>query len=575
MRIAALYILLLLGCFYGQAQSPYTSKPKGNFTVSEVRGCRPFTITINAPSCGNPSCDAFYEDDNTSVSISPTNPSGYTHTYTKAGTYILKLLKVDQIDTLHIIVYDSIPPDIEVLNCGGNRVSVNILDNNYFQYEINYNDGQPNDIVSSSANPQHDYAAGNQMVTVRGLKKNAAINCPVKNESVTVINNLIAPTINRLEVINNAAIAMNFVTAPNVQYKLEIGVNNGTSFQQIKALYNESADTVLNLKPDDNFYCFRLGAYDPCGNQTSYSPVVCSSNFDLEVQNNLNRVTWINSTAGSISQTLNIRRPSLGVTRSSPNAISPYNDTEVVCGTEYCYRLAINYPGGGQSLSLEKCGVAISNDIPEAISNITTIVSDDGLELEWQQPQGFTPDLFSVYKSISNDFGLLDTVAAYTLVDAAYTTESGSCYKIEYTDVCGNKSPQSEVACPIQLSGSLASNNDINLSWTAYEGFENDVAHYTVEKYTAAGTLLESTDVSATTYTDASKDLDVQLYVYVVKAVPKITGFPPSVSNRVVIIKDPNLFYPSGFTPNGDNLNDLFNVYGQYITSFQMDIKKL
>jgi gliding motility-associated-like protein len=58
----------------------------------------------------------------------------------------------------------------------------------------------------------------------------------------------------------------------------------------------------------------------------------------------------------------------------------------------------------------------------------------------------------------------------------------------------------------------------------------------------------------------------------VVKAVPKISGFTPSVSNRIEVIKDPNLFYPKSFTPNGDGLNDLFNVYGQYITTFQMDI---
>jgi gliding motility-associated-like protein len=49
-------------------------------------------------------------------------------------------------------------------------------------------------------------------------------------------------------------------------------------------------------------------------------------------------------------------------------------------------------------------------------------------------------------------------------------------------------------------------------------------------------------------------------------------GIISSVSNLVTLIKEPNLFYPTAFTPNGDNLNDIFNVFGQFITSFEMKI---
>jgi gliding motility-associated-like protein len=40
----------------------------------------------------------------------------------------------------------------------------------------------------------------------------------------------------------------------------------------------------------------------------------------------------------------------------------------------------------------------------------------------------------------------------------------------------------------------------------------------------------------------------------------------------LVVTKSPNLFHPSAFTPNGDNLNDIFDVYGQFITDFEMNI---
>jgi len=35
---------------------------------------------------------------------------------------------------------------------------------------------------------------------------------------------------------------------------------------------------------------------------------------------------------------------------------------------------------------------------------------------------------------------------------------------------------------------------------------------------------------------------------------------------------EPRLFVPSGFTPNGDELNDTFHVYGKHIEFFTMDI---
>jgi gliding motility-associated-like protein len=575
MRLAALFVLLSLWVTYAVGQSPYISTPNGKFSVVERKGCVSFPVTITATGCTQDlPCDVDYESNNVIVTLDENNLSTYSHTYTIPGLYTIELLQQgdNTKDVLQIEVFEDVPPKIQVLNCGGSTVSVNIVDKNYFQYVISYNDGQPDDIVSSGGKAQHTYAsAGTKTITVKGLKQNAAPNCTPVTESITVLDQLTKPTITSLEVINNSSVALKFNTDQNVLYKLEVGVNNGSTFQQIKTFYNETSDTVVNLRTEDNFYCFRLGAFNPCTNGITYSDVICSSNFDLEVLNNENRLTWSTS-VGSGSLALSKRTPSIGSTLTTPVTSSPYSDTELVCGTEYCYRLAIDYPNGAKSLSLEKCGVAFSTDIPDPVADITTIVNESGLDLGWEQPVGFTPEIFSLYKSISNDYGLLDTVRVYQYADPQYTTESGSCYKISYTDVCGNKSPQSTEACPIQLAGTLESNNNITLSWNAYEGFKNGVDHYTVEIYTTGGTLLQSVDVSSTTYTDENKDLDIQQYVYIVKAIPGSSGLPPSVSNRVVVIKDPNLFYPKGFTPNGDNLNDVFNVYGQYITSFQMDI---
>jgi len=85
--------------------------------------------------------------------------------------------------------------------------------------------------------------------------------------------------------------------------------------------------------------------------------------------------------------------------------------------------------------------------------------------------------------------------------------------------------------------------------------------------------LLESIPAgTATEYIDGATDLDHQAFIYLIRATANDGGLTASRSNRVAILKDPNLFHPTAFTPNGDNLNDIFTVFGQYVVEFEMQI---
>jgi gliding motility-associated-like protein len=60
--------------------------------------------------------------------------------------------------------------------------------------------------------------------------------------------------------------------------------------------------------------------------------------------------------------------------------------------------------------------------------------------------------------------------------------------------------------------------------------------------------------------------------MYRIIVVPNEAGVTNSVSNLITVIKEPNLFHPSAFTPNNDGLNDTFKVFGQYTAEVEFKI---
>jgi len=573
MRFAGFCILIMTFAVAANAQ-PYTSQPNAFFTVNEIRGCAPFSLTLDAPTCdGSVGCDVDYGDGGGFQSVILNS----AHTYTSPGVYTIRLVRAAEMDNIQIEVFENTLPNIQISTCGGNRITLSVLESTYDQYIIDYNNDGTDDVtLAGNSSNQFTYGApGSQTITARGKNVNAADNCNSVSQTVNVVSSIPTPFISQIEVLNLAEVRVDFDGVPNVQYRLEMAINNTSPFQQVKSLFNQTADTVKNIRPDDNVYCFRIGAFDPCNNTMTYSNVICTPNFDLTVLNNENRLVWTTpATPVPVStQDLEITPTNTGTSLTVANVNSPYSDTDVNCGQEYCYQLTMTYANNSRSISLPKCGTAVSTDIPATIANISTVVGETGVTIFWTTDPAFTPDEFSVFRSVNGTNTLLGTTTDMQIADDTYTSENPSCYKISYTDVCGNESLRSNEACPIILTGDVTSTNDIMLEWTPYEGWANGVSEYIIEKYNENGVVVETIEVgNITTYTDSDDDLNNQVYIYVVSALPNDDGITESISNRLVIIKDPNLFYPTSFTPNGDALNDIFNVYGQYIFEFQMDI---
>jgi gliding motility-associated-like protein len=569
MKLEIGFAFLLFGLAYCSATAqPYPSN-NGTFEVDQIKGCAPFTITVTVPTATcdppNSNCDFFYE----ATSIQ----NVFTHTYNTPGTYnLVGVFQGGITDRITITVVPDTPPEFEIYSCGGNGVQVNITDTNYDRYEIDFNDATVPVETTSLSTVTHTFgSSGSKLITVRGRNLGADNNCTPASKTVDAVLALPVPTITQLTVLNSNDIQLDFGNESNILYRLQFSQNSAAGFQNLQNVYETSTTTVNNLQTDNNFYCFRLGAFDPCNNNTVYSNTICSSTLEVAALNNNNKLTWTTSSAGVGSFT--ITRDGSAVFNPG-GATTSLDDTNVTCGINYCYQQTINYGNGSSSLMLPVCATAQSTNTPTVVENISAIVgTDNSVQLQWTQDPSYLPSSYTIAKTVNGIHAATHTTTATDFTDEEYQHDITSCYKIEYIDACNNKSPQSVEVCPIKLIPTVESDNTVTLSWTPYEGWNNGVNHYIVEKFNAQGQLLQTVNISnATSYADNTQDLDHQIILYRITAVANEAGIVPAVSNEFRVTKAPNLFHPTAFTPNNDGLNDTFNVYGQYISIFEMRI---
>ncbi len=559
------------------ASAQYTSR-LGRFQVDQVKGCAPFTLTITNTNLvttgectpGKPCLMDFLGNGTNATNT-------FSFTYTTAGTYKLSVLYQNiGADDITVTVFANTAPTYEVYTCTGNQVSLKVTDKTYDTYVIDFNnDGTPETIIPSGNNAvaSHNYGvAGNYNIAVRGKNVNSADNCQNKVEAYQTLPVLPTPSINIATAQDANTIKLDMTTAPHIQYKMEIALNNSSNFQVYQNLYQVSTVTVPNLLLDVNYYCFRLSAFDPCSGNNNYSNVICSQDFDVTFQNGVNVLAWRTGSGGVASVTIMRNGTSYS---TIPGAPLGFQDRDYDCNVDYCYQLIVNYSGGKKSTSLSKCGTGILVTTFPAIDNLSTQVvsGGGGVDLIWKSDPKIKVAAYEVLRAQRGTTPVFYTeTQSQKFNDQTYSNESNVCYQVNYRDLCDNRSLPGIIACPMVLQGTLDDRNAATLTWSKFNGWVNGVNTYQVEKYNRSGSLIQTFSTNDTTLVDFDPNDPEQIVTYVINAVSNQSGVVNSISNKVTLEKPVRLISPTAFTPNGDAINPTFTIAGKFVARMSLKI---
>ncbi len=184
------------------------------------------------------------------------------------------------------------------------------------------------------------------------------------------------------------------------------------------------------------------------------------------------------------------------------------------------YSLEVTDNNGCKSITSAK----ILGTVP-AVAEICMVTVDSVTGknmIVWDQAQNSGISHYNIYKETTRAgvFNYLASVNHSELslyVDTVSDPTSRSWrYKISAVDECGNESVKSSMHKTMHLTLNVGINNEINLIWDDYEGF--DFGTYVIYRYTeAAGwDSLDALPSTLHTYTDKNPTKDTKHYVVAV-----------------------------------------------------------
>ena len=356
--------------------------------------------------------------------------------------------------------------------------------------------------------------------------------------------------------------------------------NIGSQWQLIRQLkYRDTQYIKLFLNPLKTSQQYQITQTNYCQAESDIVSPHANIHLTVTAGTNQNLLNW-NPYIGWAPDYYSIEREtSTGTFSEIGRSTTPaFIDSGILCKQVHAYRIKAMTSNDYAFSDSSRVLAIWQNKLPVMAIDLVSVQNDTGIVVLWKKDDTYTR---SQYKDIilskydqSNTEQFTFSADSNRFYDRNVNVDlKGYQYRLQVSDNCGDSSKISIASGNILLKSlKPVPETAPHLIWNSYRHWAAGVNYYEVQRLNDFGEFeLVSRTIDTSFIDEGTQNACLKQFIYRVIAYSN-DRLAQSTSNTIKVKPLSLVYIPNAFTPNGNQLNEVFVPVGQYVYNYHLEL---